>query len=911
MLLTPTLSDSEATFAAIFDSSPNLMILIGQDYRIKAINQRAADMILRIWDYTVEVGEFAPPLAKKFNLPNFEEEFKQALSGKLITGETFYPTGTEEDWFEFNYIPIKGSSGEVFAVCFSANNITERKKTEESLSSSMATNRALLDAMPDLLFRLNRKGVFLNYKAPNNSSLLVTPENFIGKSVVEVLPQIAGKTLEYVEKTLQTGKLQVFDYQLEINGFLRSFEARLVVSAVDEVMAIVRDITEQRLAEEALQYRFKFEQLLATISTRFVDVGANEIDQEIHQALAAMGRFSKADRIYIFLFSEDGALVSNTYEWCWEGIEPQIHLLQNLPVVSIPWVVGHIQRLETIHLPNLDLIPEEAYSERVLLELQSIQSLIIVPMAFEKKPIGFLGIDAVKTPKTWTADDIALLRIVSETFTSAIKRKITEQTLVEQRDFAQLVMNTMGQGLTVLSPDGYFQFVNPAYARMLGYQPEELLGKSPAELIPPEDQLIQAKAFSRRSLGESSTYENRILHRNGSTLYVSVTGVPMFRENQFKGVIAAITDITGRKLGEEALRESEHRLQTVVSNVPLMLFALDNRGVVTFAEGRGFQELAVEPAKFIGQSLPEAYPAIIEKLQRTLNGEFVNTLLTLDGKAYEFWLSPIKEKERVSGVIGVALDVSERLRAEEEIRQALEKEKELSNLKYRFISMASHDFRTPLTAILSSAELLENYGHRWTEERRSDMFRRIYLSVQNMTELLDEILFITKSEAGKLDFKPTLFDLSDFCGLLIEEIQLGPGIDHRFDLKIPPSPKQVWADEKLLRKALTNLLTNAVKYSSPGSIVYFELGYRAEEVVLVIRDEGIGIPVEGLNHLYEVFYRAGNVGNIKGTGLGLAIVKKSLETHKGKIEIESVAGSGTTCTLTIPVVQESGVELGD
>ncbi|NWJ98419.1 MAG: HAMP domain-containing histidine kinase, partial [Chloroflexi bacterium] len=226
-----------------------------------------------------------------------------------------------------------------------------------------------------------------------------------------------------------------------------------------------------------------------------------------------------------------------------------------------------------------------------------------------------------------------------------------------------------------------------------------------------------------------------------------------------------------------------------------------------------------------------------------------------------------------------------------------------------FISMASHDFRTPLTAILSSAELLENYGNRWDNERKQKIYQRIYTSVQNMTELLDEVLYITKSEAGKLEFNPTLCYLPGFCSELVEEIQLGSGsTDHHFELVLPTNPKQVWADQKLLRKILANLLTNAVKYSPPGSTVHFELAYREEEVVIIIKDEGIGIPEEGLNHLYEVFYRATNVANIKGTGLGLVIVKKSLEAHGGKIEVKSKVGSGTSCTVTIPLMQEFNIE---
>ena len=276
--------------------------------------------------------------------------------------------------------------------------------------------------------------------------------------------------------------------------------------------------------------------------------------------------------------------------------------------------------------------------------------------------------------------------------------------------------------------------------------------------------------------------------------------------------------------------------------------------------------------------------------------------------------------------------VEEREQAEAEARKALAKEQELSELKSRFVSMTSHEFRTPLSTILSSAELLEHYQQNLTEEKKLKHLHRIQTAVQHMTQLLNDVMLIGRSEAGKVDFNPIPLDLSKFCRDLVEEMQCALGSshminfievkDHRQD-KLPseklrvegsldklPSVKLPSAtlcnplpcmDEKLLRQILTNLLSNAIKYSPLGSPIYFELAYQAGEAIFQIKDKGIGIPLEDQQHIFESFHRATNVGNLPGTGLGLAIVKKNVDLHNGKITVNSEVGCGTTFRVVLPL----------
>jgi signal transduction histidine kinase len=235
------------------------------------------------------------------------------------------------------------------------------------------------------------------------------------------------------------------------------------------------------------------------------------------------------------------------------------------------------------------------------------------------------------------------------------------------------------------------------------------------------------------------------------------------------------------------------------------------------------------------------------------------------------------------------------------IRNALEKEKELNELKSQFISIASYEFRTPLTIISSSAELLEYYSYKWSEEKKQKHFKHIKNSVIRMTQLINDVMTIGKADAGRLQFEPASMDLVDFCRNITEEIQIDLQQEYKLTFFTLGNCANARMDEKLLRYILTNLLSNAIKYSPSGGVIQFDLICNQESAIFRIQDSGIGIPKEDQEQLFESFFRASNVGSIAGTGLGLAIVKKCVDLHGGQIVVESEVGIGSTFTLTLPL----------
>jgi signal transduction histidine kinase len=246
-------------------------------------------------------------------------------------------------------------------------------------------------------------------------------------------------------------------------------------------------------------------------------------------------------------------------------------------------------------------------------------------------------------------------------------------------------------------------------------------------------------------------------------------------------------------------------------------------------------------------------------------------------------------------------EIAERQRLEEELRNALAKEKELSDLKSDIISVVSHEYRTPLATILSSTELLEHYSCQWPEEKRQRHFHRIHSSVDRLTRLINDVLVFSKAEAGKLEFNPSPLDVVELCSELVEDSHLTMRVQHTINFTCQGSAREISLDEKLLRQILTNLLSNAIKYSPEGSNVQFDLIYKDDFVQISVQDRGIGIPPKDQERLFEAFYRSSNVGTISGTGLGLAIVKRCVDLHGGEITVQSEVGVGTTFTITLPL----------
>ncbi len=264
------------------------------------------------------------------------------------------------------------------------------------------------------------------------------------------------------------------------------------------------------------------------------------------------------------------------------------------------------------------------------------------------------------------------------------------------------------------------------------------------------------------------------------------------------------------------------------------------------------------------------------------------------------------------GVVCSLRDIGHLKQIESELREALAKEKELSALKSSFTSLVSHEFRTPLAVIQFSADILLKYSDRMDQARRMEKLHTIRRQVKRLVELMNDVLTVTRAETIGLEFKPHTLDLGALCQEIVEEVKIGYDHDVRIDFSYEGTCGLVGTDEFLFGHILQNLTSNAIKYSSAGSIVHIQLACSDADLTLRVADQGIGIPAEDQKRLFEAFHRATNVGQIQGTGIGMTIVKRAVEACGGSISFESVEGQGTTFIVSLPnAALEAGEQNGE
>lgn len=510
------------------------------------------------------------------------------------------------------------------------------------------------------------------------------------------------------------------------------------------------------------------------------------------------------------------------------------------------------------------------------------------------------------------------------------------------------VLATAVDGIIVIDERGIIDLVNPAVETLFGYQSAELKGKRINTLMPSPYEEEHDSYMSRYQ----NTGEKRIIgigrevqgkKKDGSIFpfHLSVSEVQLNGKKLYTGVIH---DLTQQKAYENQLKEysehleqkvrerthdleelntfleeqmealmqaqdavkrSENMYKLIARNFPngtINVFDKELRYV--FVEGKELFELGITSEKLIGTKfLDRLDPQLVEVAERELMQVFDGQprVFEIDFQDNHYVLNavPLTDTEypdEVRQILVVERNITRQKKAEEDIRNALEKERMLGELKTRFVTMASHEFRTPLSTIASSATLISKYTNTEQQPKRDKHINRIHSNVKHLTGILNDFLSLGKLEEGLVENLPDHFNISEFLQELTEEME--PSLKEKQSVQYEhQGEKVVFLDPKLLRNVMLNLFSNAIKYSHENAVITLETAVLDSGIAITVKDQGIGIPQEDLEHLFTRFFRATNTGNIQGTGMGLNIVKKYIDLMNGSITVESQLNIGTTFTI--------------
>lgn len=412
------------------------------------------------------------------------------------------------------------------------------------------------------------------------------------------------------------------------------------------------------------------------------------------------------------------------------------------------------------------------------------------------------------------------------------------------QDTFREIFQTSAEGIIMIDLTGKILLANPVSEKMFGFAPETLVGHAIEDLLPVR---YRGKHLDfRRQFNEQPSPRRMGVGRDLKAMRVDGSEFPVEISLSFTNIdkqvlsIAFITDISLRKVAEDALKRSEEQLI----------------------------EYAAELEKKV-KSRTEALNLSVHKLE-ALNKD-------------------LQQQIRV------------REQAEEETRKALEKERELNELKSKFVSIASHEFRTPLSAILSSTSLIQQYQQRGEIPKMDKHIARVKSSVQHLTSILNDFLSLGKLEEGRIELATELVALHSFLEEIKEEIKSTLKEGQQLIIHFDQPELTFQSDPRILRGILFNLISNASKYSNPGKSIHLSATYSDESISIEVRDEGIGIPQNEVKHVFERFFRATNSSHIQGTGLGLNIVKRYIELLAGEISFSSELGKGSSFILRLPL----------
>ena len=823
---------------------------------------------------------------------------------------------------------------------------------------------AALDTVGEGIITINSASTIVVVNQEVQNIWGYTQDELIGKKIELLMPEkYRERHAEGLKRYIDTGVPTIMGTRLELEGLRKDgsifpLEIRMAETAVsDRILftAAVRDVTDRKAGEAALERRHYIEDLIASISTKFINLPSNEIDAGIIEALRMIGELTGVDRSWVGLLCEKKLTLGFTHEWCAEGIALTHSNLQPIPVEEIPWAMEQFKKMKTVYIPRVVDLPPEAKTEKKQLQAYDVQSAIMVPIVYRRALMGIVSFDSVRVEKTWTTDDMALLRITGEIFANALERKETEEAIECLMRRNELILRSAGEGIYGVDLQGNTTFANPEAARMLRCTVEELIGKPQHATLhhtrpdgtpyPREDCPIY-KAFQD---GAVHHIEDDVFWRkDGTSFPVSYTSTPIRQDDEIVGAVVTFKDITERKQEQAILENSISLLSATLDSTTDGILVANREGRIVnfnkkFLDMWGLSPI-VESSQTHTQLMTEVLDQLLEPevfLQRlkeiyadpdTESGDVIEFK---DGRIFERY----SQAQRIGGIsvgrVWSLRDVTARKRGEEAVQQAYneleqkveERTRELRQKQAQLVQsekMASlgqlvagvaHEINTPLGALKSNLDIFTRSVHKINEliadpkmpqafRESPDLTKRLTvletLNIHNLTAI-DRIVMIVNSlrKFARLD-EAELDEVNIHEGLDNTLVLVQHELKNRIDvLKDYGNLPLIKCYPNQLNQVFMNLLVNASHAIENQGKIFIRTHHNTTSAVVEIQDTGKGISEKDQLRIYDPGFTTKGSG--VGTGLGLSIAYQIMTDHNGTIEVDSKLGQGTTFRIILPL----------
>ncbi len=876
------LKEQKEFYESILGNIPTDIAVYNNQLRYLYVNPTAVkDPELRQWI----VGKTNVEYCKHRNVPlerisirdrhlqlAFEEkklvEFEESLFNRN-TGE--------ENHFLRRLSPVLDQNGELSMIIGHGLNITELKKAQEEFTRSETKNKAILAAIPDLIFIINADGVYVDMKNVEQQHLLVPKNKVIGTHISELLPEDVHKPiLEMIHRVLANGVSERLDYELELPDGLHHFEGRIINYNPDQVLAIIRDITEERNTAIAAKEQNDFIRLVMDSSPSCIYVKDGDGKFKLANQVVADTIGQSLDKI----LSEDSSLLYDPEDW-----------------------------------------DTYSHNDRIVIEEQRE---IVVDERLIKPDGSEAWFKTIKRPLVTSDGQVHVLGIS----TDITEQREATMKLEQSEELHRLLSENSKDIISLHKLSGRYIYISRGVKDMIGYDVAEVIGTTPHRLIHPDD-LVRLQAGFQEVIDSkiNTSIEHRLVHKNGSVLWVETNLKPVFDETgKLIKIQSSARDISMRRTNAEALKRSEKKYRDLINYSQAYICAHDMEGIVLSVNPYLTNMLGFTEAEMVGKPLSIFFPKEHQKnfqlyLDRYNDSNVVEGVLCiLNKEKQERYLNyqnyKVEEPGEKPYIIGLAQDITDRLQTEKELKKAKEDAEESAKVKENFLANMSHEIRTPMNGILGMAGLMQKTN---LDDTQNNYLKIIKQSADNLLVVINDILDVAKIEAGKLDLEEIPFNLMDTIRSSFQTLAYKAEekeIAYTIEQLNLPSPILI-GDPYRLNQVLLNLLNNAIKFTDEGSVkLSCHITNETDKDLTVevsVSDTGIGIPADKQDIIFDGFTQAYSSITRKygGSGLGLSISKNLVEMQDGHIWVESSEGQGSTFKFQVTYPKATELQQGE